>query len=68
MPKLRLHVVPRQGEPYEMPVDKESMLLGRSEEADLVLADRYLSRYHSRLFRRGSQLLVEDLGRAPAGR
>lgn len=37
-------------------------MVGRSSAAELVLADRFLSRRHARLLRRGEEWLVEDLG------
>ena len=38
------------------------MVLGRSSKADVVLADRFLSRQHARLFLRDGKLFLEDLG------
>ncbi len=60
--KLRLRIVPAQGEPFESIFDGESLVIGRSSEADLVLADRFLSRHHSRLFRDDGAVWLEDLG------
>jgi serine phosphatase RsbU (regulator of sigma subunit) len=37
-------------------------VIGRSSKADLVLADRFLSRIHARLFRKDEAWYVEDLG------
>src|SRR6185503_14566559 len=37
-------------------------VLGRSSKADVVLADRYLSRQHARLFLREGSWFLEDLG------
>ncbi len=59
---VKLHVVPVQGEPFEHPFDGESLVLGRASSADLVLEDRFLSRNHSRIFRQGGRLMIEDLG------
>ncbi len=60
---IRLHVVPVQGEPFEHPLEADSLVLGRASSSDLVLEDRFLSRHHSRIFRReDGRLLIEDLG------
>ena len=59
---FKLHVVPVQGEPFEHPFDGEALVLGRASSSDLVLEDRFLSRNHSRIFRDGERLMIEDLG------
>ncbi len=59
---LRLHVIPAHGDPFDQVLDGESLVLGRSSAAELVLADRFLSRRHARLHREGETWLVEDLG------
>ena len=59
---LRLHVVPASGEAFDHPVVGESLVIGRSSQADLVLEDRFLSRRHARIFHRGDAWWVEDLG------
>ena len=59
---IKLHVVPVQGEPFEHPLDGDSLVLGRASSSDLVLEDRFLSRHHSRVFRDGDRILIEDLG------
>jgi pSer/pThr/pTyr-binding forkhead associated (FHA) protein len=38
------------------------LLLGRAEDADLVLEDDYVSGRHARLFPQGSRWFLEDLG------
>jgi len=38
------------------------LIVGRSSAAELVLADRFLSRKHARLFQENGAWLVEDLG------
>jgi hypothetical protein len=38
------------------------LLLGRAEDADLVLDDDYVSGRHARLFPQGSRWFLEDLG------
>jgi phosphoserine phosphatase RsbU/P len=43
-------------------VQDDSLVVGRAADAGLSLADPFLSRRHSRLFRKGAGLFVEDLG------
>ncbi len=57
-----LEVVPAEGEPFEIEVGDEPLIVGRSADADVVLADRFISRHHARVSRRGEDLVVEDLG------
>jgi len=59
---LRLHVEPSQGPPFERVIDQDSVIIGRSSDADLVLTDRFLSRQHARIFRQDETYLIEDLG------
>ncbi len=59
---IKLHVVPVQGDPFDHPFEGDALVVGRASSSDLVLEDRFLSRNHSRLFRDGEQLVVEDLG------
>lgn len=61
-PSFRLHIAPAEGAPFDVSFQGETLVIGRSTEADLTLADPFLSRRHSRLFRAGSSLLIEDLG------
>ncbi len=58
----RLHVVPAHGDPFDRLLDGDVLIIGRSSEADLMIADRFLSRQHARLFRDGDDWLAEDLG------
>jgi serine phosphatase RsbU (regulator of sigma subunit) len=58
----RLHVIPAHGDPFDQPLEGESLIVGRSSAAELVLADRFLSRKHARFFRQGETWLIEDLG------
>ncbi|NHZ73099.1 MAG: SpoIIE family protein phosphatase [Nitrospirae bacterium] len=58
----RLRVFPSQGEDFEVPLADESILIGRVSESDLVVQDRFLSRQHARLFRKGNHIWIEDLG------
>ena len=61
-PRHRLRIVPDQGAPFEHVFDGESLILGRSTDAGLVLEDPFGSRQHARLFRNGPELFLEDLG------
>lgn len=57
-----LHVVPPLGDPFDHALTGTSVVIGRASDCSLTLADRYLSRHHSRLMRSGEDWLVEDLG------
>ena len=57
-----LHVAPAEGTPFELAVGDRPLVIGRASDADVVLADRFISRYHARFFREGDDLMVEDLG------
>jgi serine phosphatase RsbU (regulator of sigma subunit) len=59
---LRIHVVPAQGEPFDHPLEGESIVIGRSSQCDLTIADRFLSRRHARVFRQETGWVIEDLG------
>lgn len=59
---FRLHVIPAHGDPFDQVLEGDSLVLGRSSAAELVLADRFLSRRHARLQRDGETWTVEDLG------
>jgi len=59
---LRLHVTPAEGAPFDHPLRTDSLVVGRALDADLTLSDPFLSRRHSRFFRTGADLFVEDLG------
>jgi sigma-B regulation protein RsbU (phosphoserine phosphatase) len=59
---LRLRVTPPIGEPFQHRCDGDSLVVGRSSKADLVLSDRFLSRQHARFYREGDVWMVEDLG------
>ncbi len=61
-PMLRLRVEPAVGDPFEHPLGETSLVIGRSSESDLMVADRFLSRKHARLSWRDGRLFVEDLG------
>ena len=59
---LRLHVVPAGGQAFDRLADGDALVIGRSTEADVELADLRVSRRHARLFRQGETLMLEDLG------
>jgi phosphoserine phosphatase RsbU/P len=59
---LRLRVTPPIGEPFEHLCEGDTLVVGRSSKADLVLSDRFLSRQHARFYREGDGWMVEDLG------
>ena len=58
----RLRVFPSQGEDFEVPLEGESISIGRVSDSDLVVKDRFLSRQHARLRREGNHFWIEDLG------
>ena len=59
---IRLRVTPPIGEPFEHLCEGDTLVVGRSSKADLVLSDRFLSRQHARFYREGDGWMVEDLG------
>src|SRR5512139_43524 len=61
-PPIRLRVTPPIGEPFEHLCESDTLVVGRSSKADLVLSDRFLSRQHARFYREGDGWMVEDLG------
>ncbi len=61
-PPLRLRITPPVGESFEHFCEGDSLVVGRSSKADLVLSDRFLSRLHARFFLEGETWYVEDLG------
>lgn len=55
------------GRPRRWPLEKESLTVGRSPDNDLVVTPEFagwetVSRRHARLYRRGDDWIVEDLG------
>jgi sigma-B regulation protein RsbU (phosphoserine phosphatase) len=62
MEPLRLRVTPPVGDSFEHVCSADSLVVGRSSRADLVLSDRFLSRQHARFYREGEAWMVEDLG------
>jgi sigma-B regulation protein RsbU (phosphoserine phosphatase) len=61
-PPIRLRVTPPVGESFEHLCESDSLIVGRSSKADLVLSDRFLSRQHARFFLQDGTWFVEDLG------
>jgi len=57
-----LHIIPAEGEPYERPLEGDSLVIGRSSRCDLAVSDRCLSRQHVRLFKTDDDWMVEDMG------
>lgn len=45
----------------EVPLESESMTIGRSSESGLVIRDDYTSSHHARLQLRGGQWVIQDL-------
>jgi serine phosphatase RsbU (regulator of sigma subunit) len=62
MRDYRLRIAPAEGDPFDFLLQKDSVVVGRSPENDLFIEDPFLSRRHSRFFRVGGTLLIEDLG------
>lgn len=44
-----------------IPVERETLLIGRADTSDLHLDDAHISRQHARLTRQRDQLIIEDL-------
>jgi serine phosphatase RsbU (regulator of sigma subunit) len=59
---LNLRLEPRDAPAFRQEVAGEAVVLGRSSKADIVLADRFLSRQHARLFLKEGSWFLEDLG------
>ena len=61
MPRLRVETATglRAGAAYDL---SEGALLGRGDEADILLEDSFASSRHARLVPRGDVIVLEDLG------
>lgn len=60
---MQIHLtVSRRGEAPLRASLSESLVVGRDEACDLVLADPAVSKRHARIYRETERLLVEDLG------
>ncbi len=57
-----MRVEPYLGRGFLHKVTRDSLAIGRSASADLVVPDRYMSRLQARLFRERGVWFVEDLG------
>jgi pSer/pThr/pTyr-binding forkhead associated (FHA) protein len=51
-----------QGAGRSWPVEKERVIIGRSEDCDVVLVERQVSRHHAQIRRADSQYILEDMG------
>jgi DNA-binding response OmpR family regulator len=60
MPTLVMHE--GQGAGQSWPVEKQKVIIGRSEDCDVVLVERQVSRRHAQIRRLDSQYVLEDLG------
>lgn len=49
------------GQNQQWTMQKDSVTIGRGEEADIVIPERQVSRQHVRIFREGDSYFVEDL-------
>jgi serine phosphatase RsbU (regulator of sigma subunit) len=58
-PELR--VKPLHGEPYNFPLTKDVISIGRSKRNDLVLQDQWLSRHHAEVRRENGGHFIRDL-------
>jgi serine phosphatase RsbU (regulator of sigma subunit) len=58
-PELR--VKPLHGEPYNFPLTKDVISIGRSKRNDLVLPDQWLSRHHAEVRRENGGHFIKDL-------
>jgi len=50
-----------QGDHERVTLTKESIVIGRGEECDVVVADREVSRQHIRIYQQDSAFFVQDL-------
>jgi sigma-B regulation protein RsbU (phosphoserine phosphatase) len=62
VPFFRLHINPAEGPAFDHVLRGDSLVVGRASDADLMLSDPFLSRRHTRFFRAGPDLFLEDLG------
>src|SRR6185436_3674756 len=57
----RLIVVSRNFANQEFPLDKAAMIIGRTDDNDIVLNHRSISRHHAKIVREGDHYHVVDL-------
>lgn len=57
-------LVLREGEEIRQswPMEAQETTIGRWPDNDVVIADRWVSRHHARIVRRGLRYVIEDLG------
>lgn len=56
-----LEILAPDGRKWEEQLESDSIVIGRSNSADVTIADRALSRQHARIYRRAGAWFVEDL-------
>ncbi len=61
MSRLALSWTAAEG-PIVLELDRDELSIGRTQESDVVLADRAVSRRHARIFRIDGDFWLEDLG------
>jgi hypothetical protein len=54
-------VFPDRSEDRQVVLQSDSVILGRGEECDIVLAERQVSRHHIRIYKQDEAFFVEDL-------
>ncbi len=59
---ISLQVVPVTGVPFVHRPTTDTVVIGRSSDAEIAVPDRAMSRRHARLFYDGGGWMVEDLG------
>lgn len=59
---ILLRVVPHEGATFDHLPQGATIVVGRSPDCDLVIADPYLSRHHARLVCHDGDWFIEDLG------
>lgn len=57
----QLHLSGGQESPWEFPIDRDSIAIGRAPDNDLVLNDPLVSRHHARLTQKGNRYILRDL-------
>jgi len=59
---VKLYIKPAESSPFDFEFSTNSLVIGRSRQCDLIVADRFLSRKHARIFKEGDRWHFEDLG------
>lgn len=60
-PAEKLAVIPEGGKAKVYEITDE-LIIGRDEKCHVVIEDAYSSQVHARVFRRGDDLFIEDMG------